>query len=813
MLLCDGTSAVVVRTVEDRSSWITNLAWSPDGTLLASGSLDRSLRVWASTGQPIGVLEGHSDAIAALSFSPDGRLLATASYGADTTVRLWRVDDLTQVAGFRAELRGNYGGVAFHPKLPILAVRGDRGTSTRIWELDIDALLSTPPKRPSVRYTNAKVVLVGEQGTGKSCLARALMGEPFEAQESTHGMKVWNYRTDTHRDVAGETTRETLLWDLAGQTDYQVVHQLFLDDTALGLVVLDATHPENPFGGVGRWEKALKKVAGNRPKVLVAGRADRGHPTVHHDGIQAFCREHGFAQFVLTSAKTGQGIDELRAAIAAAVPWAELPVTSSPELWKRMREFLLARRSGRQLLTARADLLEAFRREQPDAEFADAEFDTVIGHAQSQGLIWRLSFGDMVLLRPELLNAYASAVVRSARAHDQGLGCVQEQDVLKAAINFEDLERLPDPAAERTLLHAVVELSLAREVALREGDHLVFPSKFNRERPRYPQPPPREVAYAFTGPVEDIYATLVVRLCYCGAFDVQQIWKNAAEFRTTGGEVCSLVMDAEEGEATLSIFFGPKTTLENKALFLRFVHEHLQRRAAGSVKRERIYRCPACSWEVPDRALVQRKLARGDKTLRCLDCEAQILLFDLLEERFGDPDLLSKVRQMDAEADERKGREVGVATARGKTEVGEFDVFLAHNNADKPAVEAIAEELRRRGLNPWLDKEQVPPGRWWQDVLQQAIGTIKSAAIFVGPQGLGRWQAVELRTFTSQCVEKGLPVIPILLPGVSAIPASLPFLHELHRVQFHRQLDEVGALDDLQWGITGTRPTRGPGRL
>jgi hypothetical protein len=37
----------------------------------------------------------------------------------------------------------------------------------------------------------------------------------------------------------------------------------------------------------------------------------------------------------------------------------------------------------------------------------------------------------------------------------------------------------------------------------------------------------------------------------------------------------------------------------------------------------------------------------------------------------------------------------------------QFDVFLAHNSQDKSLVRAIANELKRRGLNPWLDEEQI----------------------------------------------------------------------------------------------------------
>ena len=136
----------------------------------------------------------------------------------------------------------------------------------------------------------------------------------------------------------------------------------------------------------------------------------------------------------------------------------------------------------------------------------------------------------------------------------------------------------------------------------------------------------------------------------------------------------------------------------------------------------------------------------------------------------------------------------------------EFDVFLAHNSQDKPQVEAISKELKRRGLKPWLDKEQIPPGRWFQDVIQQAISMVKSAAIFIGPTGLGKWQVLELRTFISQCVEAGMPVIPVLLPGVSSIPENLLFLKELNPVRFPCGIDDTEALDLLEWGIKSKRP-------
>ena len=138
-----------------------------------------------------------------------------------------------------------------------------------------------------------------------------------------------------------------------------------------------------------------------------------------------------------------------------------------------------------------------------------------------------------------------------------------------------------------------------------------------------------------------------------------------------------------------------------------------------------------------------------------------------------------------------------------------FDVFLAHNSVDKPQVRVIASELRRRGLNPWLDEEQIPPGRSFQEEIQKAIPQIQSAAIFIGLTGLGRWQVLELQTLTSQFINNGIPVIPVLLPGVDRIPDNLLFLQQFNWVSFE-SIDDVASLHKLEWGITGIKPQPQP---
>jgi WD40 repeat protein len=209
-------------------NWVSSLSWSPDGELLASGSTDSTIVVWSRSRElPLMILEGHTGGIKCIRFSPDGRILASKSR--DGTVRFWLRDGWKTLAILQEDTSRFRTSIAFHPREPTIATLGDNDQIIRIWHLDIDAMASAHMEKRPVSYRSAKVVLVGDTGVGKSGLGLVLTGQPFAATDSTHGRRVWTFASDEATlDDGRAETRETLLWDLAGQPGYRMTHQLHL---------------------------------------------------------------------------------------------------------------------------------------------------------------------------------------------------------------------------------------------------------------------------------------------------------------------------------------------------------------------------------------------------------------------------------------------------------------------------------------------------------------------------------------------------------------------------------------------------------
>ena len=142
-----------LRVLEGHTRHVWSVAWSADERRALSGASDNTVRLWdVETGRCLRVLEGHTSDVKSVAWSADQRRAFSGDHKGG--IRVW---DLSE---FVTEARA--------PEAPGAAL---------------------PPAPEQVQYTNAKVLLVGDTGVGKSGLAERLIHKQFVPTKSSHARK------------------------------------------------------------------------------------------------------------------------------------------------------------------------------------------------------------------------------------------------------------------------------------------------------------------------------------------------------------------------------------------------------------------------------------------------------------------------------------------------------------------------------------------------------------------------------------------------------------------------------------------------
>ena len=259
-------------------------------------------------------------------------------------------------------------------------------------------------------------------------------------------------------------------------------HQLFLDETALALMLINPQKGD-PFAETVDWLTALGAAVdpggkGRGPtKLLIAARTDVGSVKVSQRKIDSFMKEHDFAFYLPTSAKSGENCSDrknrnrpsaLKQIIAEHIPWNGLPWTSTPRVLRQLKNVVLDMKGEEDVRLLRfPELVQRLRGTLPDETFFDSDVQTAVTLLANHGLVRPLKFGDLVLLEPEALNGYASAMIRAARTHIDEIGAVAERDVVGRKLDFEGVDRLA-PADEDLLLRAMVQTLLDGSLCIAE---------------------------------------------------------------------------------------------------------------------------------------------------------------------------------------------------------------------------------------------------------------------------------------------------------------------------------------------------------
>ncbi|WP_224242391.1 metallophosphoesterase [Hyalangium gracile] len=449
----------------------------------------------------------------------------------------------------------------------------------------------------------------------------------------------------------------------------QLVHQLFLRDSALALMVMEPARGDTALSVIEGWNQRLMAQAGARSlrKLLVGSKVDSEHAPENRTAIESLVSRCQFTDYVPTSARTGRGIPELKAALEQAIDWGSIEKVSRPELFQRLRQHIQRLREDRRVVLTFFELENELRR-QMGRDFDPEALRAVVGQLSRQGLVADTRMGDgtrVLILEVEQVERYAGSLILAARDNPHGVPALDAAKVQSPTMRF--LRILPEERLRRdqelAILDCVIELLLEHGLCLRHEGLLIFPSLF---RPA-PTEPGAEFShsvslhYDCSGPIDNVYASLISWLAISERFGAMRLWEDRAEFGRAGLEssgVRRVQRGGAEGGgfARLDVYFDPGTPEATRELFVNFVEHHL--REHGVQLLEQLVITCACG-NVFAEKVVRERMAAGHPDIGCPACDRRTpLTLGAQQARERNPELLKQLQALRTNIRQQRSQDV-----------------------------------------------------------------------------------------------------------------------------------------------------------
>ncbi|MGG6268334.1 caspase family protein [Leptolyngbya sp. AN03gr2] len=211
-----------IATFEGHRDQVNTASYSPDGKLIATGSIDRTIRLWDLKGKPLETLQGHGAAVTHLSFSPAGTQLLSAS--ADRTARIWQVNPLprlnTGLSAMSVSADGNIIAIAAPEDTIQLQTATDsrilKGHTAPVTQVQIspdDSLLISASADKTIRLWNISTGELIRTIAGHNDRVTALSFSPdresFASASADRTIKIWSIEGDLRTILQGHTDEVT----------------------------------------------------------------------------------------------------------------------------------------------------------------------------------------------------------------------------------------------------------------------------------------------------------------------------------------------------------------------------------------------------------------------------------------------------------------------------------------------------------------------------------------------------------------------------------------------------------------------------
>ncbi|MEH1930466.1 COR domain-containing protein [Nostoc sp.] len=183
-------------------------------------------------------------------------------------------------------------------------------------------------------FYEAKFLIIGEGGAGKTSLAKKIADETYKLQpeeKSTQGIEViqWHFTQPNGKDF------RVNIWDFGGQEIYHQTHQFFLSKRSLYALVADTRKENTDFYW---WLKVVELLSDKSPVIIIKNeKQDRDCPVNERQLRGEFSN---LKETLATNLDTNRGLTEIKDAIQLYISRLDHVGTPLPKLWIRVRAAL-----------------------------------------------------------------------------------------------------------------------------------------------------------------------------------------------------------------------------------------------------------------------------------------------------------------------------------------------------------------------------------------------------------------------------------------------------------------------------------------
>ncbi|OAQ74416.1 WD40 repeat-like protein [Purpureocillium lilacinum] len=225
-----------IQTLEGHGLQVMSVAFSHDSALVVSGSADKTIRVWrTATGEHIHTLEGHNDRVISVAVSHDSALVASGS--ADKTIRVWR----TATGEYIQTLKGHGGivtSVAFSHDSGLVA-SGSADRTIRVWRTAMDDCIQLLEGHDnwvgSVAFSHDSTLVVSGSHDRTIRVWRIATGECIQTLED-HNLQITSvaFSHDSALVASGSADKTIRVWRTTTGECIQMLegHDLFVTSVA-----------------------------------------------------------------------------------------------------------------------------------------------------------------------------------------------------------------------------------------------------------------------------------------------------------------------------------------------------------------------------------------------------------------------------------------------------------------------------------------------------------------------------------------------------------------------------------------------------